>query len=80
MIGLKEKIVKKKRKVEFYTHVVVTTPQGRSSRCRILHNGERLFPSIYILRHFWAFLLAAAAVEDRRSDLLKVPTVFVMRV
>ena len=31
------------------------------------------------LRHFWAFLLSATVV-GRCSDLLKVPTVFVMGV
>ena len=41
----KKKDCEKKRKVEFYSHVVVTTPQDRSSRYRILHYGERLFPS-----------------------------------
>ena len=48
MMGLKKKKqinCEKKRKVEFYSHVVVTTPQDRSSRYRILHYGERLFPS-----------------------------------
>ena len=44
----KTEIVKKKKKpkVEFYTHVAVTTPQDRSSRCRILRYDERLFPSM----------------------------------
>ena len=42
----KKKDCEKKREVEFYSYVVVTTPQDRSSRYRILHYGERLFPSM----------------------------------
>ena len=34
------------KKKGFYIHVVVTTPQDRSSPCRILRYHERLFPSM----------------------------------
>ena len=78
MIGLKKKRDrKKKQKVEFLTHVVVTTPRDRSSRCRILRYGLSATAKGYFqacaLRHFWAFLLPAALVGGRCSDLLKVP-------
>ena len=55
-------IVTNRRKVKFYTHVVVTTPQDRSLHCRIWHYGERLFPS-KCTASFWAFLLPAGIVE-----------------
>ena len=76
MIGLKEKDCekKKKRKVEFYTHGVVTTPQDRSSRCRILHND---FISNHIYCVIFGLFYFAAVVEGRRSDFLKVATAFV---
>ena len=39
-------IVKDKRNAEFYTHVVATTPQDRSSRCRIRRYVKSSFPSM----------------------------------
>ena len=55
MIGLKPVIVKKRRKVEFYTHVGATMPQGRSSFCRIWHYTERSCPSMHIESFFGFF-------------------------
>ena len=43
MIGLKKTEIVKKR---ILNHLVVTTPQDRSLRCRILRYSERLFPSM----------------------------------
>ena len=56
MIGSKPVIVKKKvRKVEFYIHVVTTTPLDKSSRCKIWRNGEKSFLSMRFTS-FLAFL------------------------
>ena len=47
MIGFKTSDCKRKKnrgKVDFSNHVEVTTPQDRSSRCRIWRSGEKSFP------------------------------------
>ena len=47
---------KKRPKVEFYTHVAVTTPQDRSSPCWILRYDERLFPGMRTASFLFLFL------------------------
>ena len=63
------------KKVEFYTHVVVTTPQDRSSSVGFCAMAKGYFQAC-ALRYFCAFLLPATVVEGSRSDLLKVPLFF----
>ena len=46
MIGFKTSVVKHREKVDFLPHVVATTPQDRSSCCRISRYGESSFPSM----------------------------------
>ena len=74
MICLKSLIVKNRRKVEFYTHVVRTTPQDKSSRCRIWRYDERSIPSMRTAL-FLGFFTSGRHSGGRRSDLLKVPNV-----
>ena len=68
-------IVKKRRKVELFTHVT----RQVFIRCRIWRHGLRevISKHKHAVRHFWAILLPAAPVVDRsrgrRSGLLKVP-------
>ena len=51
-------IVTNRRKVNFYTHVVVTSPQDRSLHCRIWGHRERSFPSV-CSASFWAFFTSS---------------------
>ena len=67
MIGFKTSDRKIKRKADFQTHVVATTPQDRSSRCRIGLYGEKSFPNIRTVSFLGFF------TSGRCSDLLKVP-------
>ena len=55
-------IVTNRRKVNFYTHVVVTSPQDRSLHCRIWGHRERSFPSV-CSASFWVFLLPVGIAE-----------------
>ena len=69
MIDLKKKDCEKKRKVEFYSHVVVTTRKTGLHVIGFCTTAKGYFQT-RALRHFWAVLLPAAVVEGRRSDLL----------
>ena len=66
-------IVKNRRRVDFYTHVVATTPEDSSSRRRIWRYGERSFPSMRTAS-FRGFFTFGRRSRGRRSDLLKLPT------
>ena len=57
-----------KKKVDFYTRVVATTPQDRSSRYSIWRYGERTF------QHAHCVIFGVFA-SGRRSGFLKVPNV-----
>ena len=63
VIDFKTSEFKNGRKVDFYTHVLVTTPQDRSPRCRIWRYGERSFPSMRSASFFLALLLPATVIE-----------------
>ena len=65
-------IVKNRRGVDFYTHVVATTPEDNSSRRRIWRYGERSFPSMRTAS-FRGFFTSGRRSRGRRSDLLKLP-------
>ena len=65
-------IVKNRRRVDFYTHVVATTPEDSSSRRRIWRYGERSFPSMRTAS-FRGFFTSGRRSRGRRSDLLKLP-------
>ena len=66
-------IVKNRRRVDFYTHVVATTPEDSSSRRRIWRYGERSFPSMRTAS-IRGFFTSGRRSRGRRSDLLKLPT------
>ena len=68
-------IVKYRRRVEFYTHVVATTPEDSSSCRRIWRYGERSFPSMRTAS-FWGFFTSGRHSRGRRSDLLKLPNIY----
>ena len=65
-------IVKNSRRVDFYTHVVATTPKDSSSRRRIWRYGERSFSSMRTAS-LRGFLTSGRRSRGRRSDLLKLP-------
>ena len=67
-------IVKNRRRVDFYTHVVATTPEDSSSRRRIWRYGERSFPSMRTAS-FRGFFTSGRRSRGRRSDLLKLPNI-----
>ena len=67
MLGFNTSDCKYRRKAEFYTHVVVTTPQDRSWRCRIRRYGKSSFPSMRTVSFLGVF------TSGLRSDLLKFP-------
>ena len=60
MVGFKTSVVKHREKVDFLPHVVATTPQDRSSCCRISRYGESIFPR---MRTASLFGLLATVVE-----------------
>ena len=62
-------IVKNRRSVDFYTHVVATTPEDSSSRRRIWRYGERSFPSMRTAS-FRGFFTSGRRSRGRRNDLL----------
>ena len=64
-------IVKNRRRVDFYTHVVATTPGDSSSRRRIWRYGERSFPSMRTAS-FRGFFTSGRRSRGRRSDLLEL--------
>ena len=69
-------IVKKMgKKFEFYTHVVATTPQDRSSRLSEFGTTVLRYYGTTIMRSasFWGFFTSCRRSSGRRSDLLKVP-------
>ena len=70
-------IVKNRRRVDFYTHVVATTPEDSSSRRRIWRYGERSFPSMRTAS-FRGFFTSGRR-RGRRSDLLKLPNEVVIQ-
>ena len=63
---------KNRRKVDFYTNVVATTAEDRSSRCRIWRYGENTFPSMRTAS-FLGMFTSGRRSRGRPSDLLKVP-------
>ena len=67
-------IVKNRRRVDLYTHVVATTLEDSSSRPRIWRYGERSFPSMRTAS-FRGFFTSGRRSRGRRSDLLKLPIV-----
>ena len=67
-------IVKNRRRVDFYTHVVATTPEDSSSRRRIWRYGERSFSSMRAAS-LRGFFTSGRRSRGRRSDLLKLPIV-----
>ena len=71
---LKPVIVKNRRRVDFYTHVVATTLEDSSSRRRIWRYGERSFPSMRTAS-FRGFFTSGRRSRGRRSDLLQLPIV-----
>ena len=64
------------RRVDFYTHVVATTPEDSSSPRRIWRYGERSFPSMRTAS-FRGFFTFGRRSRGRRRDLFKLPNVFV---
>ena len=58
-------------KVEFYIHVVASTPLDKSSRCKIWRNGERSFPSMRSTS-FLALFNSGRRSGGHCNDLLKV--------
>ena len=65
MIGFKTSYCKKKKggKLNFFTHVLASSPQDRSSLCGIQPYGLRIGDfQAYAVRHFWAILLSAAVL------------------
>ena len=68
-------IVKNRRRVDFYTHVVATTPEDSSSPRRIWRYGERSFPSMRIAS-FRGFFTFGRRSRGRRRDLFKLPNDF----
>ena len=62
MVGFKTSVVKHREKVDFLPHVVATTPQDRSSCCRISRYGKSSFPRMRTAS-FWTFLLLATVAE-----------------
>ena len=66
-------IVKNRRRVDFYTHVVATTPEDSSSRRRIWRYGERSFSSMRTAS-LRGFFTSGRRSRGRRSDLLKLPS------
>ena len=71
-------IVKNRRRVDFYTRVVATTPEDSSSRRRIWRYGERSFPSMRTAS-FRGFFTSGRRSRGRRSDLLKFPNDSIVR-
>ena len=71
-------VVKNRRRVDFYTHVVATTPEDSSSRRRIWRYGERSFPSMRTVS-FRGFFTSGRRNRGRRSDLLKLPIVSILQ-
>ena len=69
MMGLKTSDCKNRKKVDFYTNVVATTPQDRSSRCRIWRYSERSFPSLRSPSFLSSFTFGRRS--RGRSDVLK---------
>ena len=69
-------VVKNRRRVDFYTHVVATTPEDSSSRRRIWRYGERSFPSMRTAS-FRGFFTSGRRSRGRRSDLLKLPIILI---
>ena len=67
-------IVKNRRRVDFYTHVVATTPEDSSSRRRIWRYGERSFSSMRTAS-LRGFFTSGRRSRGRRSNLLKLPIV-----
>ena len=64
-------IVKNRRRVDFYTHVVANTPEDSSSRRRIWRYSERSFPSMRTAL-FWVIFTSDRRSRGRRGDLLKL--------
>lgn len=71
-------IVNNRRKVKFYTHVVATTLQDRSSHCWIWCYSERSFPSLRTAS-FLGFFTSGCHSRGHSSNLVKVPIVSVSR-
>ena len=74
MIAFKTSDGKNRRRVDFYTHVVATTPEDSFSRRRIWRYGERSFPSMRTAS-FRGFFTSGRRSRGRRSDLLKLPII-----
>ena len=55
--------------VEFYSHVVASTPEDRSSCCWIWHYGKSSFPSM-CTASFLGFLTSGCCTRCHCSDLL----------
>ena len=72
MVGFKTSVVKNREKVDFLPHVVATTPQDRSSCCRISRYGESSFPRMRTAS-FLDFITSGYRSRGHRGDLLKVP-------
>lgn len=62
-----------KKKVDFYTRVVATTPQDRSSRYSIWRYGERTFQHAHCV--IFGVFASGRRSRGRRSGFLKVPNV-----
>ena len=71
MVGFKISVVKHREKFDFLPHVVATTPQDRSSCCRISRYGKSSFPRMRTAS-FLDFLTSGHRSRGHRSDLLKV--------
>ena len=67
-------IVKNRRRVDFYTHVVATTPEDSSSRRRNWRYGESSFPSMRTAS-FCGFFTSGRRSRGRRRELLKLSNV-----
>lgn len=67
-------IVKNRRKVDSYTHVLPTTPEDSFSHCRIWRYGERSFPGM-CTASFLSFFTSGRRSGGRRSNLFKVPNI-----
>ena len=72
MVGFKTSVVKHREKVDFLPHVVATTPQDRSSCCRISRYGESSFPRMRTAS-LLDFFTSGHRSRGHHSDLLKVP-------
>ena len=71
MIGFKTNDICKKigEMVEFYSHIVASTPEDRSSCCRIWHYDKSSFPSM-CTASFLGFLTSGCCTRCHCSDLL----------